>query len=71
MGSVTIELPEDILIDALSHLPYKKRLEIWEKSEAGSAIDIKWLKPEKLDRLTGITSLGGDAVIDSEKIFDE
>jgi hypothetical protein len=71
MASIAIQIPEEFLIEALSHLPYKKRLDLWKKIELHTIIDLKLLKAEKLDNLIGIVSIGGDAVIDTESIFDE
>lgn len=70
MGTISMQIPEELLIDALMQLPYKKRLEIWRKVHEVTKIELRCLKAEKLDKITGLVSLGGDAVRDSEKVFD-
>ena len=62
---------EEILIEALLHLPYQKRIDLWKKLEVYNTIELKWLKANNLESITGIVSIGGDALADSEGMFDE
>jgi len=71
MASISIQVSEEMLIEALSQLPYQKKIDLWKKIEPRSNIKLKWIKADKLDNLTGIIFIGGDAVKDTEKIFDE
>ncbi|MGA1826559.1 MAG: hypothetical protein ACMUIP_18045 [bacterium] len=71
MGSISIQIPEELIIDALSHLTYEKRLEIIKKAGVDISLDVKYAKADLLDKLTSIVSIGGDAVTDTEMVFDE
>jgi hypothetical protein len=67
---ISMKIPEEMVVDALSNLPYEKRMEICRKVSELAAVEIKCIQIDELDKISGIVSLGGDAVLDSENIFD-
>jgi len=73
MSAVTLELRlnENELLDAFRRLPPQRRTELIEKLQALSSPTVRTVPATKLYALTGIVSLGGDAVIDTEAIYDD
>lgn len=70
-GSITIQLPEEVLIEALQQLSPERRRQIFQQLDENLEPDVVPLSPNALDGLVGIISVGGDALVESEQIYDE
>lgn len=71
MTKVTLDLPKGEIVRILSQLSSEEREEIIR----GVGKEYRELKPkfvpvEEVLKLKGIISVGGDALIDSERIYD-
>ncbi len=69
--SLEVELPEEKLIEAFRRLPAKQRLELLKKLQALAERELRSVPANTLYALTGIVSLGGDALADTEVIYDD
>jgi hypothetical protein len=72
MDKVTLEVSKKEIVNALLHLPPTEResiLHLLKRVESGNDEIIR-LSSLNLDELTGIMKVGGDAVTDSEEIYD-
>ena len=58
MASIAVNIPEEILLEALSRLPYQKRLDLWKKIEVNTNVELKCLRTDCLESITGIISIG-------------
>ncbi|MBU2578340.1 hypothetical protein KKA69_05970 [Patescibacteria group bacterium] len=70
-SKITLELPEELLVEALRRLSSKKRRELINKVEGGTQIQAQGMPAMELDKLTGLISVGGDALEDSERLYDD
>jgi hypothetical protein len=74
---ITIQIPEEALIEALQQLPPERRRQILQQvsgepvSKPVSKIIAVPLPANVLQEITGIIAIGGDALIESEQIYDE
>ena len=72
MDKVTLEVSKKEIVNALLHLPPMERegiLRLLKRTESRNDGVIKFSSLD-LDELTGIMKVGGDAVADSEGIYD-
>ncbi|NQE04878.1 hypothetical protein C5S32_03310 [ANME-1 cluster archaeon GoMg1] len=74
MGKVILDIPRGEIVRILSQLSSEEREEIMR--EVGKEHGVLKLKPkyisiEEVLELSGIISVGGDALMDSERIYDE
>jgi hypothetical protein len=69
--TITIQLPEEVLIEALQQLSPERRQEILRQVDEKQRPQVATLPIEALYKLTGIVEIGGDALIESEHIYDE
>ena len=68
--SLELELPETKLIDAFRRLPPRRRAELLDRLQALREPGLRIVPASRLYALTGLVSLGGDALIDTEAIYD-
>jgi len=61
--SITIELPEAVLIEALQKLSPERRRQLLEQANEETKIQLVPFPMETLKEITGIISVGGDALI--------
>lgn len=67
---ITIQLPEEVLIEALQQLPPERRRQLLQQIEDSQQKEVATLPIEALYQLTGIIEVGGDALEESEQIYD-
>ena len=68
--TITLELPDDVLLRALRRLPIPRRQELLRKLEEPVAPMTRGVPAAELDRLTALIAIGGDALEDSERLYD-
>lgn len=68
--SFELEVPETKLIEAFRRLPPSERVRLLEVLRALCEPALRTVPASRLHALTGIVSLGGDAVADTEAIYD-
>jgi hypothetical protein len=70
---ITVQIPEEALIEALQKLSPERRRQILQqvREESESQIIPVPLPADALLEIRGIISVGGDALIESEHIYDE
>jgi hypothetical protein len=66
-----LELPEDKLVEAFRRLPPYQRVELLKKLQAAEGLQLVKVSASTLEPLTGVVSLGGDAVTDTEALYDD
>lgn len=74
MGKVILDIPREEIVRILSQLSSEEREEIMR--EVGKEHGVlkrkpKYISIEEVLELSGIISVGGDALMDSERIYDE
>lgn len=67
---VELELPEAKLIEAFRRLPPQRRAELLDRLRALREPELRTVPASRLYALTGLVSLGGDALADTEAIYD-
>ena len=65
-----LELPETKFIEAFRRLPPQRRAELLDRLQALREIELRTVPARRLYALTGLVSLGGDALADTEAIYD-
>ena len=68
--SFEVDVPEPKLIEAFRRLPPKQRAELLERLQALCKLELKVVPASRLHALTGLVSLGGDALADTEAVYD-
>jgi len=68
---IALQLPEDVLVEALRRLPEGRRRELLRRLMEAEALKPRWVPAAELGRLIGLVSLGGDAVQDTEALYDD
>lgn len=68
---ITVQLSEEALIDALRHLPPERRRALLRQVDNPPLPVVVALPAAELDRWTGLIAVGGDALVESEQIYDE
>jgi hypothetical protein len=68
---ITIQLPEEVLIEALQQLSPERRRQLLKQIEGERELEPVPLPTDALKEITGIINIGGDALEDSERIYDE
>ena len=66
-----LESTERELIDAFRRLPPERRTELIDKLQSMQEPVLNTLSAGKLQALTGLVALGGDAMADTEAIYDD
>jgi len=69
--TVTLELPDNVLIQALKQLSPARRQQLLRQLENETPPVVRVVPATELDKWTGLISVGGDALEDSERIHDD
>ncbi len=69
--TLELELTEQELFEAFRRLPPQRRMELIEKLQTLRVPTLRTVPASRLYGLTGLVSLGGDAVADIEAIYDD
>ncbi|MCZ7574877.1 MAG: hypothetical protein M5U01_40515 [Ardenticatenaceae bacterium] len=69
--TVILELPEDVLVDALRRLSPERRRQLFLKLERGNGSPVRGVPASELDQWTGLITVGGDALAESEQLYDD
>ena len=70
-ATVILELPEDVLVAALRKLSPARRRHLLVESDRPPAFTLRTVPATELDKLTGLIAVGGDALEDSELLYDD
>jgi hypothetical protein len=70
-GTVTLELPENVLIQALKRLSPARRQQLLGQLEDDTSPAVRVIPATELDKWTGLIAVGGDALEDSERLYDQ
>ena len=69
--TLELELTDQELFEAFRRLPPKRRMELIEKLQTLRVPALRTVPASRLGALTGLVSLGGDGVADTEAIYDD
>jgi hypothetical protein len=67
MKDIAIKLPSELIMEILRRIPRRQLEEIQKEIKKE---DVKSVPAEHLLKLTGIASIGGDALKDTEKVWE-
>jgi len=70
-GPIPVELSEVELIEAVRRLSPRRRADLLDKLEALREPVVRAVPAKRLYDLTGLVSLGGDALADTEALYDD
>ncbi len=70
-ATITLELPDNVLIQALKRLSPARRRQLLYQLEAEASPVVRVVPAAELDKWTGLISVGGDALEDSRRLYDE
>ena len=70
-GRIPVELSEVELIEAVRRLSPRRRADLLDKLEALREPVVRAVPAKRLYDLTGLVSLGGDALADTEALYDD
>jgi len=68
--SLELELPEAKLIEAFRRLDPRRRAELLARLQVLRELGLRTVPASRLNELTGLISLGGDALTDTEATYD-
>ena len=68
--AIVVELPEDVLVEALRRLSPARRRQLLLRIASEPVPAIATVPATELDKWTGLISVGGDALEDSEHLYD-
>lgn len=68
---ITVQMPEDVLIEALQRLPEGRRQALLRRLMGSEGLQPRWVPVAELGRLIGLVCLGGDAVQDTEALYND
>ena len=69
--TIDLEISDTNLIQAFRRLPPSKREELLRRLGALSTLQVRALAARSLHELTGLVAVGGDALVDTEAIYDD
>jgi hypothetical protein len=69
-GSIPVQLSEAELVEAVRRLSPKRREDLLDKLQALREPVVRSVPASRLEGLTGLISLGGDALADTEALYD-
>ena len=69
-AAIPVEVSEEELIEAFRRLPPVRREELLDKLQALREPVLRMVPAERLYELTGLVSLGGDALADTEALYN-
>jgi len=70
-ATVVLEFPEDVLVVALRRLTPARRRQLLLKVETDVMSGPHGVPAADLDKWTGLIAVGGDALEDSERLYDD
>ena len=70
-ATVTLELPDNVLIQALERLSPARRQQLLYQLEDEASPAVRVISATELDKWTGLIAVGGDALEDSRRLYDE
>lgn len=70
-ATVTLELPDNVLIQALKRLAPARCRQLLYQLEDEAAPVVRVVPAAELDKWTGLIAVGGDALEDSERLYGE
>lgn len=68
--SLELELPETKLVEAFRQLSPRRRVELLSRLQALREPELRTVPASRLYALTGLVSLGGNALADTEALYD-
>jgi hypothetical protein len=68
--TVTLELPDNVLIQALRQLSPARRQQLLRQLEDETPPVVRVVPATELDKWTGLIAVGGDALEDSERLYE-
>lgn len=69
-AAIPVEVSEEELIEAFRRLPVARRAELLDKLQALRQPVLRMVPADRLYELTGLVSLGGDALADTEALYN-
>ncbi len=63
--AITLKLPSEVIMEILRRIPQKQ----WKGLQEGAKKELKSVSAEHLLGLTGIASVGGYALFDTERVW--
>ena len=69
-GAIPVELSEAELVEAVRRLSPKRREDLLDKLQALREPVVRGVPADRLYDLTGLVSLGGDALADTKALYD-
>ena len=70
-ATVTVELPENVLVQALKRLSPARRQQLLQQLMDEALPVVRVVPATDLDQWTGLIAVGGDALEDSRRLYDE
>jgi hypothetical protein len=70
-ATVTLELPDNVLIQALKRLSPARRRQLLYQLEDEASPAARVMSATELDKWTGLIAIGGDALEDSRRLYAE
>jgi len=70
-ATITLELPDNLLIQALKRLSPARRQQLLYQLEPEASPVVRVVPAAELDKWTGLISVGGDALEDSRRVYGE
>jgi hypothetical protein len=68
---LTVQLSEEELVNALRQLSPIRRRQLLQQLEDESRPVVVSIPAAQLDQLTGLIAIGGDALTESEQLYDD
>ena len=68
--TVTLELPDNVLIQALKQLSPARRQQLLHQLEDEMLPAVRVVPATELDKWTGLIAIGGDALEDSDRLYE-
>lgn len=69
--TITLELPDNVLVQALKRLSPARRQQFLYQLETEASPVVRVVPATELDKWTGLISVGGDALEDSRRVYGE
>jgi hypothetical protein len=70
MEELTVRFPKRVILELLRQIPKEQLEELIQESREKAQLKPIRVAPESLDILTGLSSVGGDAVQDTETVYE-
>ncbi len=70
MEELTLKVPKKVIIELLNQLPPKELDDLIDEVVGKKKIKLVTVEPESLDLIKNIIAVGGDALKDTEDIYE-